>query len=245
MPFNRYRKRIWRRSFKMLRSRNIAFSRYNRQHIRLRKMLRRRRNKPELKKLTVAKVYQMGSSARMTQRLSPAIIEVGAGSDDRIGQEIKFMKVLWRGNMQCTYPVLPVPITEVPTSLIRLIVWSPRIDFEEADTYFDAIELHEPVDWNVATVYWDRVVQLGLTGTAVRNPDAATGPVQPYFFNGSPPVPPRRPFKKIFKFPRKIKFREGNDSVSPQDSLYVTIINPEPSYGFHCNSYVRTTFIDP
>lgn len=215
------RARIWRRR-RFQRRRNVnVFRRYRQKSARLFRRFIRKRARPELKFSTnVIETGNIDPNTAYSQKLTPETISVGANRFERVGDKLKFVKVVCMFHVTDNSSTL-LTAPSVNSAVVRLIIWSPRIDIEPVVSAFNGLtEVNALVDPNLCTVHRDTQFTLSPPYMAEALDNERSGGPRP------------REWLKRFDilFPRHVYF--GNTAVNPSGfvdeekySLYFTIIN--------------------
>lgn len=194
---------------------------------------RRRRAKPELKFYSRQVDADIPANTRTLGTLTPINILQGPGQGNRIGQEIKSFKIAWNLSLVNSNAIAG-EVNWGPTYLIRIIAWTPRVNFADANLYFETINFNEMIDYNVATILLDRYVSMGTQGS-----NAAGSEIL------SPAVPTQRHFKFVFKHPRSMKFSPGINTLDEEKyGVFFCIMMNNGLTETQLRSYTRMTYID-
>lgn len=199
------------------------------------KFLRRRPQVPEIKFDDVAITSgQVPPTAQYLANISPLSLIQGTTENTRIGSSVKIrhLRIEYRIYGDSTSQVT----ARIPEAPYRVVLWTPRIDYANAQNYMSQIQFDETVNHNVVTVHKDwRFVLKSAYGYGVSVPSNFSGP--PFVVTGIWRIP----------FPRNAKFNQS-DRVNPgifdidKDVLYVTFLTQDLGGAF--NSRCRLFFTD-
>lgn len=212
-----------------------------RRRFNLRRILRRRPLRPEVKWLDNFNT-QSTQGASITPNntyqstLTPGSIAQGVTKTTRVGNKVKYRYVKVNVTLTC----LPGLTYTNYIARARLVIYSSRVDSAAVTAYQENNMTNDLktgfVDTNLLHVYHDKEYTFGNFISATAN--LATG--QTNCINLSRTIP----------FPRTVQFREGsNDIIDGRDRLYIACynvvsdaVNPTaPLYIYH---RARTTFVD-
>lgn len=197
----------------------------------------RRLSRPEIKWIDIDFANtDIGKQTRASYVITPTTIDVGAQTNQRIGKEVKFRKVVMKSEWS-TNPSATGTVTRAD-QVFRIVFWTPRVAFDTAQAYMDQMDYEETPDWNIVTVHRDRYVGIGFDQWVWTkgSTDYSTPPVYPAI----------KHLNFNFKFPRSVKIgSDGNNLVDPnKDRMYMTVFNPNQCE-IRWNAQVKTTYIDP
>lgn len=179
-----------------------------------RKFIRRTAIRPELKFSDLNYEGTVNANSVQNIRVSMSNMETGTAHYQRIGNQVNFVKVdlrmIVRNNSSTTSGSAPVEASFYH----RIIIWSPRIDFNAASLAMTGMDFNDIIDHNAVTVYRD-VMQILYPPYMQEDLTDAT-PAG----NGRDKI-----FRKFsIKFPRKVKFGLGLTGLDEEkNSLYMTI----------------------
>lgn len=158
----------------------------------------------------------ISGGANYTNAMTPLTLNQGTNYDQRVGNQVNFIKVDGRMNFRNDSATTVGTAPQVPNSLVRLIVWSPRVDYSTALTYMNALQTGSLLDPLYATYHRDITFSLSppYMAEATSN-DIAGGPsLYSTIKNLS------------IRFPRKVKFAPSSVNVDEEKySLYFTVVN--------------------
>lgn len=211
---------------------------------RMMRMMRRKRMKPELKFIQVpvygnqAVPVAAGSPGIIQSVVTPLTITQGAGLQNRIGASLKFLRCQIRMTLEALF-VVPRGNDAQPILFCRVLILQSRLNEVDLTNYLLSLNsLLIPIDYNVATVFYDRMHRL----TSAAAFDSSGG--QP-FSTGDGATPGKKYIKKIVKFPRRVNFAPGvNDVNDPSDRLRIVFMNDSLNKQVSVSVISRTTFID-
>lgn len=200
----------------------------------------RRANKPELKYVESNFAQNINEATTYTNALSALTIAQGPGVNQRIGNQLRLIKMninMYIKDNSFTGGVTAVPA--VQSYQIRCVLWTPRVAQATAATYMGNLTLIRHIDFNVVTVHKDFIFKLSppymqeATGA-----DIAAGPFA---------------FSKTMKFnvlfPRKVHLAPGENILDiDKDVMYVTYaIEDTPGtslVGIAVNTQTKTWYYD-
>lgn len=196
---------------------------------------RRRFNKPELKYVEVQTNQVLTTTTPASITVSPITIPTGAQQSQRIGNEIRSKALKFRFNAFPNAPVLTPLLQEC--QFLRVVLWTSRTTSADAVTYMGGLNILSHLDYNLVTVFMDRVYSMSFRY------DTPVLTTPPTINNTSPSS---RFFKKGMAFNRKINFR-GNLStvIDDKDVVYVTYIKSSAVGDLAISCNCRITYIDP
>jgi len=218
------------RSRRVFRRRNRSSTR----RLRMFRMMARRRQKPELK--YDQDIYSPGAggtinaSSRWKGQLTPATMPQGTGMGERVGNYIKMLNNQFRVNMI----TLGTNGATGINGYLRILIFSCRVAWAQAEPHIDLMEFNEPMDYNVATVHHDKYIRLGYDQWEPADDTAKVATATPTL----------KHFQFYTKFPRKVHFANGSNTIDINtDTLHIAIFNNSP-YNVRFAGFRRTTYID-
>lgn len=201
-PRGRYRHRIMKSRLLFPKARRM----------RLRKMMGRRRQKAEIKYRFDDEITTLvAPGAQGVVQISPGSIPVGSTRVQRIGNKIKSLRLTLVLHI---YAVPTAVMAAPPFAHVRVVVANPRIG--QADFLVDvglSLTARESLNHHTATIMMDREFLLANNAQAA-NPDSV--PIT----NGVS----HRTFKRSFKIPRTITFRDGSDFITDPEDIFTMFI---------------------
>ncbi|QDJ95222.1 capsid protein [Capybara virus 8_cap1_36] len=240
MRFNRSRFSRLRKYVPWARKAYRPTGRYKKTNRIIRKALRRRPRKPEVKFANKDVTFTLGSTAlKNTIAISPDILARGTSVNDRVGSSVmlRYVKIRWFLSMAEE----AIPANETSNNFVRVIFWTPRVDKDTAQTYIDngAVTFLTTFDHNVLTVHKDYTTTLGW-----RWRDTATNTF------GTDAVRSDRIFRTTVPFPRHAKFTsvgtetEINTLDEDKDVLYCTVFRASSTKNIVFAAQSHTTYTD-
>lgn len=147
--------------------------------------------------------------------ISTATMTQGTDYGNRIGRRIRTRKIYLRMLIQSDSLVT----AQAPTRnyYIRVVWWSPRLSSASSLTYMSALQANVVPDYNVATIFADKMYSLAYVydGTVVPAGITVQAEGKSQIF-----------IKKKFKWIRNINWRDGVTAVEdPKDLMYMTVYN--------------------
>ncbi|UOK21033.1 capsid protein [Chifec virus UA13_133] len=243
-----YRKRYRRRSNYKFNRRRFSNSKYGSRRRIIRKCLRRRALRPEVKYLDYSANVSVGFGANATGSVTVSSMALGTGEGNRLAEEIMIRKVFGyievagptgSGSSNSNFPI-------ESDNYVRIILWSPRVNFTLSNSYMSNLAYKDIIDWNVVTVHKDRhvhvgsrfQVEYGSTGGTISNVTASGAA-----------VPGLQRINIAMPFPRRARFAPASLSGSTaldadKDVLYATYINNFSTLPITINSNMRITYTD-
>jgi hypothetical protein len=227
------RKRSFRRYTRSTRSRQI-----------IRRSLRRRPVIPEVKFIDLVQTTTpVPGVTTGTGALSPTQLNQGPGVSNRIGESIKCRKLFVHYQIQG--PLTNTVTNAQPDGYVRIILWTPRIDYSNAASYINTLSFRDILDFNVLTIHKDIYLHLGCSYSATYASGSANTTSVP---TGSPIATLKHltwtiPFPRNAKFPPAILTSVQNQFDIDKDVMYITHMN---NFAFPINfSYTtRLTYVD-
>lgn len=216
----------------------------NRQMGRLfRRTMARRPVVPEVKYIDVSNLGNtLNPATSVTFPLSPTVLTRGVGEGQRIGNTLMYRKLMLKWNFAANFNAAAAANPNID-SVVRMMCWTPRVDYVIAARYMAQVGLLDHIDYNAVTIHKDFRFLLGSIISASGN--------GPYV---GPAVPNHREFDMRFMFPRKLHFSplgvSGGDIDTidvDKDIMYCTLVlggsnTSSPSIGYSVVS--RVTYID-
>lgn len=207
--------------------------RYSRKRV-LGRMMRRRRQRPELKydqePYNPGPAATINANSRWKGQLTPSTMPQGTGMGERVGNYIKFL------NNQFRLQMITLGTTGAAgiNGLLRILIFSCRIAWAQAEAHIDLMEFNEPMDYNVATVHHDKYVTLGYDQWEPADDTAKVATATPTL----------KHWNFYTKFPRKVHFANGSNEIDiNEDTLHIVIFNNSP-FNVRTAGFRRTTYID-
>lgn len=199
-------RRYWRRTSLRPRSRRARSNRLFRRFI-------RRSNKPELKYILSEWDQAVNENVKYTNSISAIEIAKGTSAGQRVGNQLRLVKLdfsfLIRDNSSQT-----ITAPTVQSYNVRVVVWTPRTDYNRAATYMNLLSIAGHIDYNFVTVYRDFHVKLSpayMQGTA-----AVVG-AAPFAFS--------KVVRMKIKFPRKVHLQDNSDLLDEdKDVMFATFV---------------------
>lgn len=123
------------------------------------------------------------------------------------------VKLYMRNNSGNTGATAPL----VQSSVVRLLFWTPRVNYEQAASHMNGLQSQSIPDFNQVTIHREKIVYLGAP--YIDGEVGVTGVIS----GGTAMYDKLLDFS--FAFPRKAKFPAGSAIVNPdKDVMYLTII---------------------
>lgn len=230
---------VGRSRYPLMKSRMLFASRLRRRRPGSKFFFRRQRrhSRPEIKfsELDFPNT-DVPKTARGSWIMTPTTFAQGPQTNQRIGKEIKFRKVVIKTEFT-TNPSATGTTTRAD-QMFRLIFWTPRVAYTTAQAYIDQVDYQETLDWNIVTTLSDRYIGIGFDQWVwTKGSTSYTTP---------PVYPAIKHINFNFKFPRTVKIGSDGDNLTDpnKDRLYMTIINPNQCE-IRWNGQSKTTYIDP
>lgn len=218
--FKRFRARKFVRRSRFRRS--FRSSRRVRSRRIIRRNLARRPVRPEIKYIdyTVASAL-LPSLGNFTSNFTPASMQQGSDEYQRIGNQVKFRWM--KSSLYLIGPSTSTGGTFIePDDFVRIILWSPRVDYSLAYSHMTGIGQLQIPDYNTVTVFKDFNVHLTRANQPVLNSSGTLTGLNP---NGSSQ---RKIIKFSIPFPRVVRFPpssiSGSTALDPEkDVIYITM----------------------
>lgn len=201
----------------------------------MRKLMNRyRRAKPELKFVAEAgTVNILAGPSTTTINITSLAVVLGPTQFQRIGNQIMLRKCVLKSDLQ----VSNNPANLFPDFWLRAIIWTPRVDAADANSYLNTVGFNSILDFKILNTFYDKKIRMGAVSSIVLAPIVA--PVPNY-----PTWPSQARLDKTFLFPRSVKFTDLNNLMNPnKDVMYITFIN-ESAHTFLYDFVSRITFTD-
>ncbi|AXH74711.1 MAG: putative capsid protein [Cressdnaviricota sp.] len=231
--------RLYARKFRSIRKRKFG-GRYGRKYTRGSRKARiyrtfqaRRPVKPEIKYINyVSGAVSVSSNSYQQDRATPATIITGPAINQKIGNSVKIRKchlrILLTGNQGNTQ----LTAYQIPSTMVRVVVWTPRLDYGNAAAHMSTIQFGEMVDFNTCTVWLDRYYTLG-NAAFLGNTNITT----------SSGIPNQVMIKKTIPFMRKWNFSTYNATgIDPEAGVFYNIYAYQSQLIY--SSWSRTFFVD-
>jgi len=195
----------------------------------------RKKSKPELKYNTSQINFNnMVANTNTTSSITPTALQSGTLRSEKIGQQVKFVKVSIRllvNNDSAT--TAPEAAPSLQSSLNRIIIWTPRLDMETCQEYMSNLVIPTLLDPNYITVLRD--VTFNMSPPYMQeatNNDIAGGPFA-------------RQYIKRFEIlhPRNVHFPFDSNSIDEEKyGMFITFVNGEFINDMIC--FARTFYYD-
>lgn len=209
-----------RRSFRRIRRRTRPRRGFRRRRFSIRRVLRRRPLRPEIKWITAFNTADTPGQEILPQTtqqwvVTPGEIAQGTGSDQRVGNKVKFRKVLFHVRISNLFR----SNADNHISRARMILLTPRIDGPNLINYFSGANFNPRVDFpdhNLMHIMYDKEINLNNMVTLSASVNVYAGAGERVSTQ----------LQRVLPFPRTVEFRNGSNFImDSKDAIYCYIFN--------------------